>query len=253
MSESGQKECGQEIDRTIRMQQTLDMEDPKLAREYAADSIVRVEIPDAEGGWFGTAVVWDQTPDTVVLASSAHLLTHATENGSIYVYPGGEENAPDGGNGQEAVTRKEGVPAFFTGISQQYDIGFLELDKSALTCQQLKSLRYVRLHQRIFDTLSAGDPCFAAGCGQDGAADLTVWCELIETAFSDASLESEMLLFSGESVPGMSGSGVFDGYGNFIGLLTAGRKGETAALPMPLVNTAYREVCKKSRNTEDYR
>ena len=52
-----------------------------------------------------------------------------------------------------------------------------------------------------------------------------------------------MLYGRGFAKEGMSGGGIFDGYGHFIGLLAGGTwQGEIAGVPSGEVERAYREI-----------
>ena len=49
-----------------------------------------------------------------------------------------------------------------------------------------------------------------------------------------------------------AGSGVYDGYGHFIGMVIAADEEHTLAIPMERINTVYREIAGKVRDTQDY-
>ena len=63
---------------------------------------------------------------------------------------------------------------------------------------------------------------------------------------------SDIMVLECEAKPGMSGGGVFDGNGNFVGMLGGGSGNDAAALSMETVNEAYEEVFGRMRNTEEY-
>ncbi len=53
----------------------------------------------------------------------------------------------------------------------------------------------------------------------------------------------EMLYGKGNAVPGMSGSGVFDRYGNYVGMITGGTlQGEIAAVPVEVIEEEFEKV-----------
>ena len=52
-----------------------------------------------------------------------------------------------------------------------------------------------------------------------------------------------MLYAKGETIPGMSGGGVFDAYGNYLGMLTgATLQNELAAVPAETITKEYENI-----------
>ena len=65
--------------------------------------------------------------------------------------------------------------------------------------------------------------------------------EVIASSALLEGFQKEMLYGKGNAVPGMSGSGVFDHYGNYLGMVTGGNLlGEIAAVPVRDIVAAYR-------------
>ena len=115
-----------------------------------------------------------------------------------------------------------------------------------------KTMLVVSLHQRIFDTLDAESPLVVLGCSEDGVGDEARHAVLKDKAWFREEFGSDIMVLECEAKPGMSGGGVFDGNGNFVGMLGGGSGNDAAALSMETVNEAYEEVFGRMRNTEEY-
>ena len=66
---------------------------------------------------------------------------------------------------------------------------------------------------------------------------------MIEPLIYLEDFQREMLYGKGEVLPGMSGSGVFDGYGHYLGMLTGGTlQGEIAAVPAKTIYDEFLRI-----------
>ena len=223
----------------LALQDSLDMENLQKAGELTQAATLRLNVEGKEENWSGTAFIWDQTEEEVILATSAHLLEKGQENLIVIFESTEEEN-------------RKPVLCQVIGISGELDLGFVSFQKGQVQAEVLENLRMVRLHQRTYDTLCAGDMCFATGSSTEGTADLyqeLVWVpdDLYEEEIGDG-----LFLMEGTCAAGMSGSGVFDGYGHLIGMVVAADESRTLAIPMDRINEAYKEVTGRIRDTRDY-
>ena len=107
------------------------------------------------------------------------------------------------------------VSAQALGSAKDCDVGFLMVDGSELGVETLLTLSCVPVDEAVCQTLS----------------------RYIDT------FDGEMLYLRGFAKEGMSGGGIFDGYGHFIGLLAGGTwQDEVAGVPAKQVAQAYREI-----------
>lgn len=219
---------------SVSVQETSYMENPEKAKDYVKPVTVSLTASAQDEIWMGSAVIWDQTQEELIIATSAHLLEYA--NGQLTV-------------SFDADTAAE---AAVVGVSAKWDVGFVSCKKELLDDAFLEQLRYVRLHQRTFDTLLSGDECFTVGCSTEGVADVMQTLTLTQLSYTEDEIGENLFLLEGACEAGMSGSGLYDGYGNFIGMLIASDETDTLALTMEQVNEAYREVTGNVRSTEDY-
>ena len=131
------------------------------------------------------------------------------------------------------------------GVSGKYDVGFLSVDNGQFTYDELEELRSIAMDQSVYEQLDSGDEMFCVGAGPGP--------EVGELLFHKAKLEeraryieefgTKMLYGYGFARTGMSGGGIFDGYGHLIGMVTGGTlQNEVAGVPLPAIVEAYQEI-----------
>ncbi len=257
------EESGEEVRPPGRME-AFEGEDPIRAKERARSCLVRLDIQGEDAEYYGSGILWDFQDGRLILATAGHLL----DQGEVLriVFPGGET--------AEAEEWKR---------SRLYDVGFVEMgwetglrnvketgpsgggdgERNGLDSPAGRGTEgdlaagaeqpaLVSLHQRIFDTLDGYSSFFLLASGETGAGDLAVDLILKEKELYREEFGSRVMLFSGTSHAGMSGGGVFDGYGHLVGMAVGGREEETAALSMETLNAAYMEVYARRVDTQEY-
>ncbi len=200
----------------------LENEDCESAYENVKSCVVRVDMGNA----YGSGIVWKLTPDHVIIATNSHVLDY-WENMTSFVY----------------FEQGHFANAEIIGTSERHDVGFLKIDNSNFTYEQLKELRCVRYDMEIYSGLEKGDGMFVAGAGV-GIGELEFYEGTVEdTRRYIALFEDEMLYGYGIAKAGMSGGGAFDGKGYFIGMLSGGTdEYETASVPVGDIEEAYQEI-----------
>lgn len=197
-------------------------EDVEAACENVKGSVVRVDMGNA----YGSGVIFRLTEDGVIIATNRHVLDYWREEVGVIWFPQGFY-----------------ANAQVLGSAQDCDVGFLKVENSELGIETLLTLRNVTVDEMVCQTLSAGDEAFCLGA--DEAAEETVYQEAVvaETERYIDTFGGEMLYLHGFAKEGMSGGGIFDGYGHLIGLLAGGTwKNEVAGVPADQVLSAYREI-----------
>ncbi|MCM1153797.1 MAG: serine protease [Roseburia sp.] len=199
----------------------LENGDCAAAYENVKDSVVLVHMENA----YGSGVIWEMTPEMIIIASSKHVLEYWDEAFSYVRFPQGY-----------TATGK------VLGISQEYDIGFLAIDNAEFTYPELEKLRCAHGDMLLYQAMQTGDEMFCAGAGdeaQEGSG--TYYPGTLESMWMYIEDFGEYMIYAhGYAEPGMSGGGVFDARGNLIGILTgATADGETASLPLPVMIEAY--------------
>lgn len=213
--------------------ESLEGENEEKAHEMAVQSIVRLETENNGKVYFGSGILWDADEERIVIATSGHLL----EEGRLLrvVFPGGKE-----------------APGEAAGSCEQKDMAFVTVPVSRLE-EAGQEVRVVSLHQRIFDTLDYSSRLLALGCSESGVGDQFRGGTLKEKAWYREEFGADVMVLECESQPGMSGGGIFDCYGNLVGMLEGGSGNFTAAFSMETINEGYEEVFGVKRDTQDYK
>lgn len=219
-----------------RILEPLEGEDPKQARRLAAGCVVRLDVLGEEGEYYGSGVIWDAEDESLILATAGHLL----KKGEIVriAFPDGERD------GEYSVA-----------ISAAADVGFVRVPwQTASACppDTARIPAVACLHQRIFDSLDADSPLSVIACSPEGVGDLFCQGGLAERAWYREEFGTDVMLMDCRSREGMSGAGVFDGYGCLVGIVVGGSEVDTAVLSMEKINAAYEEIFNRRRDTQPY-
>ena len=199
----------------------LETGDCDTAYENVKNSVVLLRMENA----YGSGVIWEMTPEKVIIASSKHVLEYWDEAASYVRFPQGYT-----------------ASGHILGISEEYDIGFLAIDNTEFDYPELENMRYIHWDMLAFQNMQAGDTMFYIGAGDDAAEGSGTYYQGIigDIWLYIEDFEEYMIYGYGYAEPGMSGGGVFDAKGNLIGILTgATADGETASLPLPVMIEAY--------------
>lgn len=200
----------------------LAVKDRERACENVRDSVVRIDMGNA----YGSGVIFRLTEDGLIIATNRHVLDYWQEEVGVIRFPQGFY-----------------VSAQSLGSAQDCDVGFLKVESGELGIDTLLHLRSVPVDEEAWQLLAAGDEVFCLGA--DREADELVYQEAVaaqKEQYIDT-FDGKMLYLHGFAKEGMSGGGIFDGYGHLIGLLAGGTwRGEVAGVPVDQVLAAYREI-----------
>lgn len=176
-------------------------------------------------GHYGSGSILLLKEDEIIIVGNRHLLQYWDED-SFVTFPGG---AAESGR--------------VLGISEEADIGFLSVPTGRFPWQELLELRNVRPlggGAEDGESLLPGGGLLLVDMASDAYHPVMKRGELLSPCFYLEDFGMEMLYGTGEALPGMSGSGVFDGYGNYLGMLTgATMRGEIAAVPVDVIWEEY--------------
>lgn len=199
--------------------------DCAAAYENVKNCIVRIHMGNA----YGSGVVFQITPEMIIIVTNKHVLSYWDEPVSYVQFPQGYF-----------------TEARVLGTAQEHDIGFLAVDNREFDYKELGELRYVHWDLERCQAMKAGDDIFCAGAGDEAEADGTD--SFYQGSVGDMyyyidDFEEYMILGYGYAREGMSGGGTFDSYGNFIGMISgATMSGETASVPLSTIIEAYGEI-----------
>ena len=175
-------------------------------------------------GHYGSGSIYLMEADAIIIVSNRHLLEYWDED-SFVTFPGGI--AQDGK---------------VIGLSGKADVGFVRVSIDHFSWEELLALKNVRPRRESPEnpTVTPGRGLLLVDMASDPDHPAMKRGEVIlaRTYLDDFGME--MLYGPGEALPGMSGSGVFDGYGNYLGMLTgATMGGEIAAVPAEVIDREY--------------
>lgn len=210
----------------------------QIVYQLARRSIVKVVVKDAAG----SGVVWS-VADGIVIVSSRHLLMKDVTAEIIF------------GNG-------ETVTADVIGYSQQYDIGFVRIPEQSVTGNVLRDI-YEAVPVLYEAESEEAKAAFASEYGLRRVMQVGAVIDRSTANISTGSIlglryvplfNTNVLETACLSRAGMSGGGVFDEGGRFLGMISGGEvsEGETAieaeitySIPPALIASEYEEI--KSR------
>ena len=199
--------------------------DCAAAYENVKNCIVRIHMGNA----YGSGVVFQITPERVIIVTNKHVLSYWDETVSYVQFPQGYY-----------------VEATVLGTASKHDIGFLAVDNREFEYKELEALRYIHWDMERYQAIKAGDAIFCTGAGDKAEADGTD--SFYQGSVGDMNyyiddFEEYMIFGYGYAREGMSGGGTFDSYGNFIGMISgATMSGETASVPLPAILEAYEDI-----------
>lgn len=196
--------------------------DCSAAYENVKNCIVRIHMGNA----YGSGVVFQITPEHVVIATNKHVLSYWDEPVSYVQFP------------QGYFTQAE-----ILGTSSEHDIGFLVVDDQEFDYEELEQLRYVHWDMDGYQAMQRGDTIFCTGAGDAMEADVadSFYQGSVGDMYYYIDDFGEYMIYGyGYAREGMSGGGTFDSHGNFIGMISgATMGGETASVPLPAILEAY--------------
>lgn len=224
----------------------LVQEDNQLAFENVLCSCVRIQVD----GHYGSGSIFRMTEDEIIIATNRHVLQYWNQDSYITFFDG-------------AVASGELI-----GVADEADVGFVRVPITSFTYDKLLTYRNVRLvplegdedseQEENVTSIANDSKTNVTSIANDSKTNVTwlsidlatdIWKpQLYQGVIIDAlvkleDFEVEMLYGRGAAQAGMSGGGVFDGYGNYIGMMTGGTlQDEIAAVPAETVWQEYREL-----------
>lgn len=193
----------------------MDM-DEEFSLESVLGSCVRVQA----NGHHGSGVIFMMTEEEMIIATNRHVLQYWNEDSYITFSNGAV------GNGR-AVT-----------LSENADVGFISIYTAFLTEEERKDLRAIEPAEA---PPAAGTKIYMIDMASDVWNPVLYEGEVLENRKYLEDFGTEMLYGESASKPGMSGTGVFDVKGHFLGMLTGGTDAnEIAAVPTAVLEEEYK-------------
>ncbi len=214
--------------------------DVNQAYSYVRPTIVQIH----SNGFYGSGTIYSIEKDYITIISNKHVLEDWNKGTNNYVifYDG-------------AVTNAELI-----GVSDSTDLGMIRVDTSELMYEELIHYRSINYDESVYDSLVTDDTVFTIGSDMlikntveddnvsmyginSGIGSSMYSGVLVNSDIYVTNLDRNMIYCYCYAQPGMSGGGIFDGYGHYLGMLTGGTSDDEAvAVRLPDVLTAIEEI-----------
>ncbi|MDE6890698.1 MAG: serine protease [Lachnospiraceae bacterium] len=210
----------------------LSGEDGERAFENILCSCVRIQTREH----YGSGSIYKMLENEMIIVTNRHVLQDFDKDSYVTFFNGAA------GFGE----------VFY--ISDRADVGFIRIPTASFPYEELLTFRNIRLRGKEDDEKGkgqeenlpvSGSEIFCVDMANHFTTPVMKRGELISASVYLDDFGTEMLYGNGSAEPGMSGSGVFDGFGNYLGMLTgATGQGEIAAVPADTVRVEYEKAKK---------
>lgn len=179
-------------------------------------SCVRIQA----NGHYGSGSIWAFDENKITIVTNEHVLQYWDEDSYVTFFSGVS------GSGQ------------VTGVSKQADVGFLCINAADLSAEELSRLSVIEVSDTVPER---GDWFFMADVASDIWNPVFYQGQVLEPLKYLEDFGREMIYGDSTFRAGMSGSGVFDAEGKYIGMLTGGTdQNEIAAVPAEAMMELYK-------------
>lgn len=198
------------------------------AYENVLCSCVRIQ----GDGHYGSGSIYEMTEEEIIIVSNKHVLQYFNDESYVTFWNGKSERGR------------------VIGVSGEADVGFIGISISGFTYEELLQLRCVRRQTEIYQDIKENTRFFMIDAASNSLNPVLYEGSVIDKSRFLEEYEMEMLYGNAAAVPGMSGTGIFDGYGNYIGILSgATENNEIAGVPLPVIEREYMRIYNKNRLT----
>ena len=178
----------------------------------------------AAGGLYGSGVIYEQGEKGLILVTAGHVISEDVDDINVTFRDGSQVKC-------SGFTRAEDADCvFFTAAYEDMPTEWQENYGTVIKDRQR------------FDALECEKGVFLA----DRQAENELGCRfalVVDSWIYVEDFSQHMILLSGQAHAGMSGCGVFDGEGCFLGILCGGNdEGELAVLPYSVIESCYRMI-----------
>lgn len=219
---------------TVDMSQQEDVSVSDMNRESVnVESIeyvelFEIEVQNKDTGVckaVGTGVVYQVAEDGVWIATAAHVLNNKSDDDRIVL------NCVNVSIECTTWLRTQGA-----------DLAYLYLPQEAIAAGMV--MVPVETDKPSYDMLTTGDVVLASGYCEGKLADYVG--VLIENWIYVEDFAQYMIVVECEVKHGMSGGGLYDVNGKFIGMICGGNEeGELVAMPWHVMQARFEEICKE--------
>lgn len=219
--------CGREIDDMAPQSEYTDNSGDEFSEDDGLVISAGCTVLIDTGKCCGRGMVYEKDEEAVVIVTAAHVLAQAECAEIIF---------SDG-----TVVDTDRIY-----VNDEADCGFIKavFSEAGVDGAGYKGSSVLK-NRKEFDSVVSGQGVFIA----DPEADNVLGCRyaaVIDSWIYVEDFQEYMMLLSGEADAGMSGSGVLDENGVFLGILCGGNDaGELAVLPYSIIDAKYIEISEK--------
>ncbi len=173
----------------------------------------------------GSGSIFIMDKDEIIIVTNRHVIQYFDSDSRVVFF-----------NGAQCCGR-------VLGFSESADIGFISVREDELDRDDKRELRAVGKREAAYDELKKNSCFFMIDMASDPADPVIYKGAVVDKARYLADYGMEMLYGDGAAIPGMSGSGIFDYCGNYIGTLSgATDQYELAGVPLKTVLSEYKKA-----------
>ena len=201
--------------------ETLAQVDEQFLLDSICPAVVRLE----DGKLFGSGIIWKMEEESIWIVTNQHMFSDDEDGMLSVVFWDGIRT-----NGE--IVR----------MSEQYDLGVIKVNLEETGYYTATRYFSVRYDVNAYETATPGDDIFIIGSADYSAGNL-FYGTIGNRSVYMAPFGTEMLWAYCEVKAGMSGSGVFDRYGNLLGIVCAGNdEKEAAVLPIDKILAEWEDA-----------
>ena len=205
--------------RQLSEMELLDADDPEntnladLLQRTGAGMMVRIEVD----GYLGSGVIYREEVGQLLILTAAHLLENAAADALLTFADGWQTTSGD-------------YECF-----ELADFAVVRFEAESIPAEHRANYLCANVDKDAFDAVRTGDGCIVMGCRNGVAAEAYEGSVLDSWIFME-DYGQYMIWARAEGMPGMSGGGLFDSRGHFLGILSGtDGEGELAAVPLSLI------------------
>lgn len=193
-----------------------DLETENLA-DMLQDTCGGMMVQLVAGQFLGSGVIYGDFEDRLVIVTAGHVMVDAADGVKVTFVDGWEMDTTD----------------FF--LSELADLAVIKVPLTEIPSQRLENYMAVNVDKPGYDNMRTGDGCIVMGCRSGVAEDAYEGIVLEPWIFME-DYGQYMTWVRAAGKPGMSGGGLFDRQGHFLGILSGrSEDGEWAVVPLALM------------------
>ena len=202
----------------LQITPVLQAENPEQAFENVLPAALYIQA----GERCGSGSIYGIIQDELIVATAGHILSDSSEKLEITFFDGRQ------------------VKGRLVVISEEADIGFIGIPLSELSIEELVGLRHVRIDDGAYENMTKNRRFFMIDMSDDSGGPICCRGAIVEKEMFLPDYGRSMMYGDAYVHPGMSGCGIFDEYGNFVGILSGGTEhNEIAAVPLTEIEEVY--------------